>query len=994
MALTFAFLLVSAVVCGAGEPCGPFAPGLPRGGGIASGGSVSLSFSAPADVFVRVEVGQIDADLVVSVFGPDDAEVGSFDGFEWGSEVVAFVTRSAGRYRVEARPLRPQRSVVRFEFIPRACRAVVPGDETSILAVRKSTESKRLAALHTANALRSALSLNREVSGLWHELGEGEAEANTLIKMGDVQHGLGANGEAIDSYRAAIVLATKLGNNRLVAEAENNVGVCAWQLGNTDTALAALRKSLDLWRTLEFRFGEAAACANLGLLAWQTGQFQDALGYHQRARRLFETIGDRHATALTLNNLALTFSSLNNNQNALVSLRRAWIIFRELKDSLAAGRAQINIGYVELVLGNVGAAIRDERSALTSLLDTGDARAIADAETVLARAYSATSRTLKASELLRSALRRYEGINDRRGQAAALHHLGILLMREGHLMDAKNCFERALALRKEAGIRDAVAETIYAMARLDQRNGDLERAAERLDEALTLTEGLRVAVSAEMLRASYLAAKEDYYELYVNVLMQLSMPGKAFDISERSRARTLVDALREGRHEIRKGIDAELRRREESLVRKLAFAVRQQQGLAARPERGQLDDLLLEYELLRGEMRARNGRTAELIVPHAITAREAQNLVDRESVIFEYLLGESRSYVWAITFDEIRAFVLPPRDIIERTTKALIKVLTEPTRTPASEAAVAEATIALRDVVCKRLISRYGSKRRFVIVADGVLESIPFSLLLARWPGDDLGERREVVHMPSVAALSVLRSGAAWTPGGSTCIPVAIIADPVFEADDTRVARMQRRSSIAVGRQLSRLAFSRREAEAISSLVPPGCLFKAVGADATKGLLLSSALRRYKVLHLSTHAWIDTSQAEMSGMALSRFDARGNRVDGDLRLYEVYNLTVAADLVVLSACESALGRNMRGEGVLGLARAFLYAGAGRVVASMWKVDDEATGVLMRAMYESMLGPKRLPPSAALAEAQRVLRTQTRWKDPYFWAGFVFVGDWR
>jgi CHAT domain-containing protein len=166
-----------------------------------------------------------------------------------------------------------------------------------------------------------------------------------------------------------------------------------------------------------------------------------------------------------------------------------------------------------------------------------------------------------------------------------------------------------------------------------------------------------------------------------------------------------------------------------------------------------------------------------------------------------------------------------------------------------------------------------------------------------------------------------------------------------------------------------------------------------VGADATEARLKSLA-PYVSIVHFATHALIDHAHPELSGIVLSLVDGAGRPQDGVLRLHDVYNMRLSADLVVLSACQTALGPNVRGEGLIGLTRGFLYAGARRVVASLWRVDDAATAELMRRFYDAMLGPRRLPPAAALRAAQVDMSRQPRWAAPYHWAGFVLQGEWR
>jgi CHAT domain-containing protein len=192
---------------------------------------------------------------------------------------------------------------------------------------------------------------------------------------------------------------------------------------------------------------------------------------------------------------------------------------------------------------------------------------------------------------------------------------------------------------------------------------------------------------------------------------------------------------------------------------------------------------------------------------------------------------------------------------------------------------------------------------------------------------------------------------------------------------------------------LPRLRATGKEAEAIRDLAP-GKVKLGLGLDATREAVLAGNLRDYRVLHFATHAVADTENPELSGLWLSRVDADGHPREGFLGLSDIYDLDLGAGLVVLSGCRTALGKEVRGEGLIGLTRAFQYAGAPRVVASLWPVDDRATAKLMTRFYQAMWRRRNpLAPAAALREAQRSLRQDPRFRDPHSWAGFVFQGDW-
>lgn len=284
------------------------------------------------------------------------------------------------------------------------------------------------------------------------------------------------------------------------------------------------------------------------------------------------------------------------------------------------------------------------------------------------------------------------------------------------------------------------------------------------------------------------------------------------------------------------------------------------------------------------------------------------------------------------------------------------------------------------------------SLRRLVVVPDGALDLLPFAALPAPEPGGGfLLERLEVVSIPSATALAVQRQRLPRrAPAGKWA---AVLADPLFAAGPSGASPARLRAGDGLSETPERLPSTRREAEAIAALAPAGQVWIGLGAAASRDAVFSGALRDYRVLHFATHAVADTRHPELSGLMLSQVDAEGRPREGFLGLSDIYGLDLDADLVVLSGCRTALGKEVSGEGLLGLTRGFQYAGVPRVVASLWRVQDRATAELMTRFYRAMWRD-HMTPAAALRAAQRSLRREPRTRDPYSWAGFVLQGDWR
>jgi CHAT domain-containing protein len=332
-------------------------------------------------------------------------------------------------------------------------------------------------------------------------------------------------------------------------------------------------------------------------------------------------------------------------------------------------------------------------------------------------------------------------------------------------------------------------------------------------------------------------------------------------------------------------------------------------------------------------------------------------------------------------------------------------------RVERADAEYAKVAAALSKMILEPAVQALGTKR-LLVVSEGALQYVPFGALPVPIAGNQslvqplIGDH-EIISLPSASVLSVLRQEfAGRAPASKT---VAVLADPVFSVDDKRLGRLARSEKSQPGNgggsdalrsaeesglnHLVRLRFSRFEADAVAQLAPTALRLEAVDFEASRDIATGPDLRDYRIVHFATHGLINNLHPELSGVVLSLVDKQGREQDGFLRLFEIYNLRLNADLVVLSACQTALGKEIKGEGLIGLTRGFMYAGAPRIVASLWRIDDRATAELMKRFYTAMLQEK-MRPAAALRAAQVSMWKDPRWAKPHYWAAFTIQGEFQ
>jgi CHAT domain-containing protein len=517
---------------------------------------------------------------------------------------------------------------------------------------------------------------------------------------------------------------------------------------------------------------------------------------------------------------------------------------------------------------------------------------------------------------------------------------------------------------------------------------------------------------------------------------------KAFSVSERRRARSLVDSLEEARANIRQGVSPELLIRERALRAKLNQQAEGQIKLLSgkhTPEQAavlanQVDAITAEYEQILTEIKVSSPRYAALTQPVPLTLRQVQTeILHPDTLLLEYALGKERSYLWAVTSTTIAGFQLAPRTQIESLARRVYDLMISRNQSVKfEESQERQARVARADAeyvqtagdLSRMLLGPVAGQmgnRRLLIVGDGVLQYMSFAALplpAASTRGGKLPAyvpliaEHEIISLPSVSTLAVLRNEIAGRKPAPKAI--AVLADPVFDRNDERVKANTSvmtpnrqhpdkedaqgddetqigeltRSAMDLGltdKQLRfpRLPFTRQEASAITALITAGQNKTATDFAANRATAMAPEMSQYRYVHFATHGLLNNTHPELSGMVLSLVDEDGKENNGFLSTNEIYNLNLPAELIVLSGCRTGLGKELKGEGILGLTRAFMYAGAPRVLVSLWDVNDESTAELMTRFYAGMLGKKRLSPAASLREAQLSMLRSARWQMPYF-----------
>ncbi len=907
---------------------------------------------------------------------------------------------------------------------------------------------------HSLGEMEKSLDFYQQSLALARALGDRRREALTLNSVGTVYDDLGEKQKALEQYTQSLPLRRAVGDRRGEGVTLHNLGSLYLDLGEYQKALDYYNQALTIERNLGDRLGEATTLSRMGAVYDDLGEYQKSLDHYGQALRLQRAMEDRGGEALTLNNIGFVYNSLGEAEKALDYYQQSLPLLQAVGNRFQEGAVFDNIGKVHYSRGEKQKALEYFTRALSLYQSVRNRNGEAIALNNLGILHNSPGERQKAINYYNQSLALYQATGNRRETSYTLHNLGRAYAGLGETQKALDYFNQALEINRTLGDRKGEAVTRYGIALVERDHGNLKEAYSQVASALELIESLRAGIVSQELRASFFATVQDHYSLSVDLLMQLErrhpnegFAARALETSERARARGLLETLTEARAEIRQGVDPALLERERAVQRRLNAreqARLQLLGRAHTPEQAaaadrELRELTAQYQELQAQIKTSSPRYAALTHPQPLRLAEIQReALDAGTLLLEYALGEERSYLWAVTGASIRSFTLPKRAEIETAAQRVYELLAA-RQTPDDEYWRAAATLSR--MILGPVAAQLGRKR-LVVVADGALQYVPFAALPKPGVGDrGLGAGKknpqspipnpqplifnhEIVSLPSASTLAVLRRELA----GRAVAPktIALLADPVYEKTDERVKTVTLKADdkaaadpepgpvggFAGTRALKhlsdksgcrsatndrlcipRLPYTRQEAERILALTRADEAMTALDFKANRATATSGDLGQYRFVHLATHGYLDSERPELSALLLSLVDEQGRTQDGFLRAHEVYNLNLPAELVVLSACETGLGKQIRGEGLVGLTRGFMYAGAARVVVSLWSVNDRATAELMERFYKAMLkGGQR--PAAALRAAQVEMWKDNRWRAPYYWAAFGLQGEWR
>ena len=842
------------------------------------------------------------------------------------------------------------------------------------------------------------------------------AEALAVKTLGSTDYYLADYSSAIEHSTQALEIYRALKDRYWEGVLLGNLAYVYLESGDSSNALRTAEQALSAADQLHDQFGRIFTLEALGSIHSARGELDQAYASYQQALGALQQTPYPAVEAGVWRGLGRFYKDVGKTDAAEDAYEHAVKTAHYASDSSALLEATSEMADLERSQGKLKAAHSAYASALTVAVGASLPREGVLLKAGLARTLGAEGQAFEATRQAREAMAQATSIGFIEGEAAAALVLADLELSRGHRVAAREAYGRAESVLTEANERTQAAYAIARMARIDADLGKLEVAERESGEALLLIERTRRMVPGRELRTSYFANQQNVYTLSIQLMLRLDhvQPGhgyaaRAFEIAEMARARSLTDEAGSG-----SSPGAGASAQAVACEQRLSAAYHRLPDLYLTSDnasyrivqtRQQIQSLLAECDALESLDR-RTGPDGA--TPLATVAQVQRSMESHSASLLEFWLGDTESVAWYVSGTRFHMAHLPPRREVEKIVQATNQaILSRQEQVAGEDVAARLGRIHLADERASVLLGQLGTmllgplagrqEKLLYVVPDGKLASLPFPALTVSSTKTALIEQAEIVEEPSSSLLLQLlrREAMRGESDRSASGRVVVFADPVYSESDERLrkphAGLTHVSQVSSPGflQLDRLTASSTEAAFIGRLSGVANSDLHIGTDSSAKLMLATEWGDYRVMHLAVHALLGASPA-FTGIAFTMVDAEGHHEDGMLWLNQIYRLHGAPEMVFLSGCQTAEGKNVPGEGISSLANAFLYVGARSVIGSLWSIEDDASSELVQDFYSDLLR-RHLSPGVSLRRAQLALAKNPRYRSPYYWAAFQLEG---
>lgn len=835
-----------------------------------------------------------------------------------------------------------------------------------------------IADMHAASAdLDKAMQALAEALRVAEGIPDALSRAEVLRIQGEVLLAAGHNRDAVEPLDAAASAYKDLKDVRDEAIALGKLGLALNRVGEFGRARDVLEKALELARASKNPSTEAAALTDLGNTLLATGEPARALVTQEQSLALYQSRKDVGGELKALNNLYATYFAMG-----ILDRSRSYILlalkgYERIHDRAGIARSRSNLGVLLAEENRPAEGLAQIRQAISIRRGLKDPHGTAISCSSAAEMLVRLGKPNDALQLLQEALGHARKIDDRGAEAYALNILGQTQLALRKADDALGSHRGALAIADASGLAEerwhAHAGIASVLEAQGQRDAALEESLRAIDEVEKIRKGLIVGE----FKMRYLAGKIGLYESALARLIpaKIDRPdptvvARSFQLAERATARSLLDLLAESRSGLRAKVPQALQVKEREMLDELSAASVQlaeaENDAARNAARERVDAARTKVESLEIDIHRDAPRYGTLLYPRPISIADVQRFLAEDEVLLEYFMGARRSWLWVIDTKSAALHELgSPSEIARQVPTFLGQAAAAGASTPVA-AGGADPAARLSSLILPR--GAIPTAKRILVVADGPLRSLPFESL--RHDGRYLVERQEVVMVPSAAVIGLMRG------------------DPAPVAEERFLGVGAPVTSGAKSADAS-LPYAREELTTVGQMFPEESRTLLIGPQATKPAFKALSLDRFRYIHLATHGWID-EDPRYSGLKLSPA-AQGDPSDL-LSMDEIVSLPLASAMVVLSSCRSGAGEQLAGEGTVGLARAFLYAGSRSALVSLWDVGDRSTAVFMSGFYAKLLRGESAPEALRNQKLEFLKSDREARRRIHAWAPFVLVGD--
>jgi len=955
---------------------------------------------------LRLELDQVGADLSIAFEDHAGEALVTFDtpvGME-APERPCFVASSSGRHTLRLTSFgAPNARYALHRIVQRIAngkdRACWEATERFVAAKRQIRDE----------GVSEEMALQLEtVADLWNQAEEPLSEAMARREVAWVLDSLGRFSRAEAQARRALAAAQQAGSSYLELSSNNRLGIILLNRAQIEAAATVFNQALAGARAVGDRRAEASALNNLALIDETKGNVPRAIERLREAAAMQRQLPFPGDLAQTLENLGTNLALLDYHQEALDQLEEGLVLARQAGFVDIEAHCNLSIGWVHRLRGQPRRALAPLRRALQLWRSSGDLPGQATALDRLGTVLAETEDSAGAFEILRRSLKISTEIEAPMLAAPTQANLACLHQETGEFPMARRLLRQLRRSSWHFLDPKGQSHVHFCAARLEEQTGNLPEALEQIDAALEIVERMKSLSRGQGARHRPIWLWQDYAELRVRLLVELAgstsnddFLARALSAADEARARSLSEMVLEPRL----SSDTEEDEAKKLQQRLQLLGESRRRLLAAQGPDRELSTLekeiaktVLELKAAEARRRARKARTPSVEAPVQLSLGQMQSQLTPGTLLLRYFLTTSETFLFAVQSDDLTVHRLAGRKVLEAQAEALHSSLRRSAfnRNQAELQSQAMARALFPSGVLKEEIET------LLIVADGALHYVPFSALPMPGPVGRVqaAESRLLDHfgvryLPSIGIGLALARRAATRPLAPR--EIAILADPVYSLSDPRLreggagpSRASRLGKSAPEERFPRLVATADEAATIQRWFASKAPYVALAFNASKNSLLDPRMEEFRILHLATHAFVDERFPELSGLVFSRYQRDGTPIPGEIYLHELPSLHLNADLTVLSACQTALGRRVRGDGLLGLTQGFFHAGSSQVMVSLWSVDDQATAALMAEFYRTFSANDG-DAAGALRDAQRWLQSQEPWRAPYFWAPFILQG---